>query len=65
MAQQDKRLDRRERLHLAIGAYAEYLAGMASESEMQAAAASLSLAEPAGYDQITASAKARFRRNTP
>jgi hypothetical protein len=57
--------ERRDRLHLAVGAYAEYLAGLASESEARAAAAALGPAELADYAEITADLKARFGRDAP
>lgn len=57
--------ERRERLHLAIGARAEYLAGQASESEAHAAAAALGPADMAEYAEITADLKARSGRKTP
>lgn len=57
--------ERRELLHLAVGTYAAALAGQASESEAQAAAAALSAAELAEYNQITADLKARFGKAMP
>lgn len=45
--------ERRERLHLAIGIYAAYLIGQASESEAQAARAALTAAEQATYSRVT------------
>lgn len=57
--------ERRERLHLAIGIYAEYLAGQTSEAEARAAAAALTAAELTEYAEITADLKARFGRDTP
>jgi hypothetical protein len=57
--------ERRERLHLAIGTYAAALAGQASQSEAQFAAAALSPAELAEYDQITADLAARYGKSAP
>lgn len=51
----------RRNLHLAVGAYAEYLVGMIDRQEMQAAADAVPAAQKPDYEEIIAG----LRRSMP